>query len=47
MKDISLYKESKSANSNYWLQTLVLNKKNIDLKNKIENKIPGYTARLR
>ena len=35
MKGISLYKESKSANSNYWLQTLILNKNNINLKNKI------------
>ena len=35
IKGISIYKEPKNANSNYWLQTLVLNKKNIDLKNKI------------
>ena len=34
-KDISLYKEPKNANSNYWLQTLILNKNNANLKNKI------------
>ena len=35
IKGISLYKEPKNARSNYWLQTLILNKKNINLKNKI------------
>ena len=35
IKGISLYKEPKNANSNYWLQTLVLNNDNINLKNKI------------
>ena len=35
MKGISLYKESNNANSNYWLQTLILNKNNVNLKNKI------------
>ena len=35
IKSISLYKEPKNANSNYWLQTLILNKNNTNLKNKI------------
>ena len=35
IKGISLYKEPKYANSNYWLHTLVLNTENINLKNKI------------
>jgi aminotransferase in exopolysaccharide biosynthesis len=35
MKGISLYKESNNANSNYWLQTLILDKNNVNLKNKI------------
>ena len=35
IKGISLYKEPKNANSNYWLQTLVLNKNHSSLKNKI------------
>ena len=35
IKGISLYKEPKNANSNYWLQTLILNKKHSSLKNKI------------
>ena len=35
IKGISLYKEPKNANSNYWLQTLVINKNNIHLRNKI------------
>jgi len=35
VKGISLYKEPKNASSNYWLQTLILNKNNSSLKNKI------------
>jgi aminotransferase in exopolysaccharide biosynthesis len=35
MKGISLYKGSNNANSNYWLQTLILDKNNVNLKNKI------------
>ena len=35
IKGISLYKEPKYANSNYWLHTLILNTENINLKNKI------------
>ena len=35
VKGISLYKEPKDARSNYWLQTLILNKNNSSLKNKI------------
>jgi len=35
IKGISLYKEPKNANSNYWLQTLILNKNHSSLKNKI------------
>jgi len=35
IKGISLYKEPKNANSNYWLQTLILNGNNVNLKNKI------------
>ena len=35
IKDISLYKEPNNANSNYWLQTLILDKNNANLKNKI------------
>jgi len=35
MKGISLFKEPKKAKSNYWLQTLVLSKNNIKLRNKI------------
>ncbi len=35
MKGISLYKESNNANSNYWLQTLILHKNNVNLKDKI------------
>lgn len=35
IKGISLYKEPKHANSNYWVQTLILNKNNVNLKNKI------------
>ena len=35
VKGISLYKEPKNACSNYWLQTLILNKNNSSLKNKI------------
>ena len=35
IKGISLYKEPKNANSNYWLQTLILNKNYSSLKNKI------------
>ena len=38
IKGISLYKEPKNASSNYWLQTLVLNKNSISLRNKILNK---------
>ena len=32
---VTLYKEPKYASSNYWLQTLILDKRNINLKNKI------------
>jgi len=35
MEGVSLYKESNNANSNYWLQTLILNKNDVNLKNKI------------
>ena len=35
MKGVSLYKESSNANSNYWLQALILNKNDVNLKNKI------------
>ena len=35
IKGISLYREPKNANSNYWLQTLILDKKKSILKNKI------------
>ena len=35
IKGISLYGESKNANSNYWLQTLILDKNQSILKNKI------------
>ena len=35
IKGICLYKEPKNANSNYWLQTLILDKKKSILKNKI------------
>ena len=35
IKGISLYKEPENANSNYWLQTLILNKNYSSLKNKI------------
>ena len=35
IKGISLYKEPKNANSNYWLQTLILNQNHSSLKNKI------------
>ena len=35
IKGISLYRESKNANSNYWLQTLILDKNKSILKNKI------------
>ena len=35
IKGISLYRESKNANSNYWLQTLILDKNKSTLKNKI------------
>ena len=35
IKGISIYRESKNANSNYWLQTLILDKNKSILKNKI------------
>ena len=35
IKGICLYKEPKNANSNYWLQTLILDKNHSSLKNKI------------
>ncbi len=35
IKGISLYQEPKNAKSNYWLQTLILNNKYVNLKNKI------------
>ena len=35
IKGISLYREPKNANSNYWLQTLILDKNKSILKNKI------------
>ena len=35
IKGISLYKEPRNANSNYWLQTLILSNNNVNLKNKI------------
>ena len=35
MEGISLYKESNNADSNYWLQTLIINKNDVNLKNKI------------
>jgi len=38
VKGISLYKEPKDASSNYWLQTLILNNSNVNLKNKILKK---------
>ena len=38
IKGVSLYKEPKNANSNYWLQTLILNNNNVYLKNKILKK---------
>ena len=34
-KDVSVFKQPVNSNSNYWLQTLVLKKKNIKLKDKI------------
>ena len=37
VKDILVYKEPKNARSNYWLQTLILDKSNVSLKNKILN----------
>ena len=38
IKGVSLYKQPKNANSNYWLQTLILHNNNINLKNKILKK---------
>ena len=35
IKGVSLYVDPKNSNSNHWLQTLILNKRNINLKNKI------------
>lgn len=35
LKGVSLFKEITNAKSNYWLQTLILDKKNIKFKNKI------------
>jgi len=35
IKEVSLYKEEKNSKSNYWLQTLILDKNNINLRNKI------------
>ena len=38
-KGIFLYKELQNVNSNYWLQTLILDNSNKNLKNKILNKL--------
>ena len=38
-KGIYLYRELKNVNSNYWLQTLILNNKNKKLKNRILEKL--------
>ena len=38
VENISLFKESKNAKSNYWLQTLILKKNNFIFKNKILKK---------
>ena len=38
IEGISIYKEPNNSRSNYWLQTLVLNNNNINLKNKILDK---------
>ncbi len=38
IKEVSLYKEGKNSKSNYWLQTLILKKNNINLRNKILKK---------
>lgn len=35
INNISVYKEPENANSNYWLQTLILSKNKVSLKNKI------------
>jgi perosamine synthetase len=35
LNGISLYKQPKDSDSNYWLQTLVLNKEHVKLKDKI------------
>ena len=38
IKEVSLYKEEKNVKSNYYLQTLILNENNINLRNKILQK---------
>ena len=38
IKEVSIYKEEKNVKSNYYLQTLILNKNNVNLRNKILKK---------
>ena len=38
IKGVSIYKEEKNVKSNYYLQTLILNKNNVNLRNKILKK---------
>ena len=46
-KDISVFKQPDNSNSNYWLQTLVLKKKNIKLKNEILKELHKNSIRAR
>ena len=46
-KYFSLFKEPKNCKSNYWLQTILLNKKSVKLRDKIINKLFKNKIRVR